>query len=123
MAETRAQAQVDRLTSIMLLMGTQSAQTAIEKFSGEPKKFLSWIKSIEKYLLVVNGDAENKKTFALQSAEGPVSEFLVRYYHSNPDCTWDQTFQQLKIRFGDIVDSQHALQLLRNAKQKPRDTI
>ena len=123
MADTWAKAQVDRLSSIMVLMGTQSAQTAIEKFSGEPKKFQSWVKSIEKYILVVNGDAESKKTFALQSAEGPVSEFLVRYYHSNPDCTWNQTYEQLKSRFGDIVDAQHALQLLRNTRQKPGETI
>ena len=63
MADTWAKAQVDRLSSIMVLMGTQSAQTAIEKFSGEPKKFQSWVKSIEKYILVVNGDAEVRKPF------------------------------------------------------------
>ena len=109
MVDTRAKAQVDRLSSIMLLMGTQSAQTTIEKFSGEPKKFRSWVRSTEKYILVVNGNAESKKTFALQSAERPVSEFLVWTYHSSLDCTWDQTYEQLKSRFGDTVDAQHAL--------------
>ena len=123
MADALAQAQVDRLSSIMLLMGTQSAQAAIEKFLGDPKKFQSWIKSIEKYILVVHGDTNSKKTFALQSSEGPVSEFLVRYFQSNPDSTWQQTYEQLKSRFGDIVDSQHALQVLRGARQKSGEII
>jgi len=38
-----------------------------------------------KYMLVIDSDVESKKMFALQSAEGPVTEFLVRYYRLNPD--------------------------------------
>ena len=114
MAEVYAQTQIERLGNIALLIGTQCAQTSIEKFAGDPKKFQGWVKSIDKYVLVVGGDAEGKKKFALQSAEGPVSEFLVRYYHAHPDASWAQVHEQLKSRFGEIIDSQHALQLLRH---------
>ena len=123
MAEAFAQTQVERLGNIALLLGTQCAQTSIEKFAGDPKKFQGWIKSIDKYVLVVGSDTAGKKTFALQSAEGPVSEFLVRYYNANPDATWPQVYSQLKNRFGDVIDSQHALQLLRQTRQKMGETI
>ncbi len=123
MAEAYAQTQVERLGNIALLLGTQCAQTSIEKFAGDPKKFQSWIKSIDKYILVVGSDAAGKKTFALQSAEGPVSEFLVRYYYANPEATWSQVHEQLKSRFGDVIDSQHAMQMLRQTRQNSGETI
>jgi len=123
MAEALQQMQVERLSGIMVLLGTQNAQASIDKFSGDPRKFQSWIKSIDKYVMIVNGDADSKKTFALQTAEGAVSEFLIRYYTANADCTWDTVLTQLQTRFGDIVDSQHALQVLRTTKQKQGETI
>lgn len=118
-----AQTQVDRLSSIMLLLGTQNAQQTIEKYAGEPKKFQHWIKSIEKYVLLIHGDAESKKGFALQTSEGPVSEFLFRYLQAHADATWDQVYEQLKSRFSDIIDSQHALQVLRTTRQRHGESI
>ena len=49
MAEAFAQTQVERLGNIALLLGTQCAQTSIEKIAGDPKKFQGWIKNIDKY--------------------------------------------------------------------------
>lgn len=62
------------------------------------------------------------KTFALQTAQAPVSEFLVRFYQGQPTCTWDMTVTELRNRFGEIIDSQHALQVLRATKQTAKET-
>ena len=115
--------QLDRLGVMVRLMGAQNASAAVEKFSGDPKKFSSWVKSIEKYLMVVGGDKESMKTFALQSSEGSVSDFLLRYYQEKTDCNWADIFGELKSRFGEVVDSQHALQMMRSTRQKTGESI
>jgi len=120
------QGQLARLGTITNLLGTQSARSAIEKYSGEPHKFLSWIRSLEKYSLVVGTDKETLKGFALQSSEGPVSDFLVRYLNAHAgssECTWDVVYGELKARFGEIIDTQHAMQILRSSKQRSGETV
>lgn len=114
--------QLDRLGTMVQLMGTQNAHTAVERFTGDPKKFSAWIKSMDKYILIVGGDKDSMKTFALQSSEGAVADFLLRYYQDNPDCRWKTVYEQLRARFGEIVDAQHALQLLRSTKQRTGET-
>lgn len=114
---------VEKLSSIMVLLGTQNAQTSIEKFQGDPKRFQNWVKSIEKYTMLIGGNGDQKKRFALQTADGPVSEFLVRYYSSNPVSSWPEVLAHLKARFGEIIDNQHALQVLRSTRQKPTESI
>lgn len=114
--------QLEQLQAITSLMGTQNTQH-IERFIGDPKKFQSWIKSIDKYLIVVGACRETSiKSVALQSSEGAVSEFLLRFYRTYPDCTWTDVYAQLKSRFSDIIDTQHALQVLRTTKQKVGET-
>lgn len=114
--------QLGQLRAISNLLGTQNAG-AIEKFSGDPKKFTGWIKGLEKYIMVIGADKETSmKSAVLQSSDGPVSEFLLRYYQNSPESTWTEVFAQLKSRFCDIIDTQHALQVLRTTKQKPGET-
>lgn len=116
--------QLEQLTAVTHLLGTQNAQTSLMKYGGEPKKFQEWVRSLEKYTILVGQPGDGAyKTFALQSAEGPVSDFLVRYYKHNPDANWQTVLQELKLRFADIVDSQHGLQVLRTTKQKPTETV
>ena len=57
------------------------------------------------------------KSLALQSADCPVSDFLVRFYKNNETCSWEEVLRELKARFGDIIDCQHGLQVLRNTRQ------
>ena len=63
------------------------------------------------------------KYVAYQSSKGPVSDFLKRHLDNNAVQNWDQIKAELKSRFGEVVDSQHALLLLRKVKQKPQETI
>ena len=114
-----SQGQLRQLSTISHLLGTQNAQASLIKYNGDPKKFQEWMRSLEKYALLVGATgSEGLKTLALQSSEGPVSDFLVRYFKNDRTCTWDRVLGELKARFADIVDSQHGLQVLRTTKQK-----
>ena len=120
------QGQLARLGTITDLLGTQSAGSAIKNYAGEPHKFLSWIRSLEKYSVVVGAGKEGMKSFALQSSEGPVSDFLVRYLNahgSSSDCTSDAMYKELRARSGEIIDTQHAMQILRSLKQRSGETV
>ena len=119
-----SQGQLTQLNTISHLLGSQAAQSSLIKFNGDPKKFQDWVRSIEKYALLVNNSTDdNLKSVALQTAEGPVSDFLVRSFKSGVRRTWDDILKELKARFGEIVDSQHGLQVLRTTRQKGVETV
>ena len=118
-----SQGQLEQLTTVNRLLGSQNAQSSIIRYDGNPKQFREWTRSLEKYSLLIGANPESLKQYALQSAEGPVSDFLIRHYKHNPTCSWGEIYAELKARFGDIVDSQHGLQVLRTCKQKPDQTI
>lgn len=121
---TIGKGQLSQLTTVSNLISTQNAQTSLLRYGGDPKKFQDWIRSLDKYVLLTGegGDSPYKK-YALQSSEGPVSDFLVRFYKLNSDCRWDVVLSELQARFGDIVDGQHGLQVLRTTKQKSGETV
>ena len=119
-----SQGQLKQLSAISHLLGTQNAQTSVIRYGGDPKKFQQWIRSLEKHTLLTSvGDDEGVKAFALQSSDGPVSDFLVTYFKNEPACPWESVLGQLKARFADIVDSQHGLQVLRTTRQKAGQTV
>ena len=119
-----SQGQLTQLSTISHLLGSQTAQSSLTKFNGDPKKFQDWVRSFEKYALLVNNSTDdNLKAVALQTAEGPVSDFLVRTFKSGVHRTWDDILKELKARFGEIVDSQHGLQVLRTTRQKATETV
>ena len=65
----------------------------------------------------------NVRLVADQSSHGPVNDFLKRYLSANRNHSWDQIKQELKIRFGEVIDSQHALLMLRRIKQSKGESI
>ena len=54
-------------------------------YSGEPKGFKEWIKSIEKYALLTNADGAQTKHIAYQASKGAVSDFIHHYITANPN--------------------------------------
>ena len=119
-----SQGQLRQLSMISHLLGTQNAQTSLNRYGGDPKKFQQWVRSLEKHALLAGvSDGEGMKALALQSSEGPVSDFLVRYLKNETTCSWEGVLTQLKARFADIVDSQHGLQVLRATKQKSGEAV
>lgn len=111
------------LSNVSQALTAQGISSTVVKFDGNPKNYREWIKTIEKYAVLVNAPDERKKLFAYQSSGGAVSGFIQRYIAANPDNNWQQLKEQLAVRFSDVTDSQMALSLLRSVKQKPAENI
>ena len=111
------------LTNVSQALTAQGISNIVLRFDGNPKKYREWIKSIEKYAVLVNVPEARKKLIAYQSSGGAVSGFVQRYMTANPDNTWAQLKEQLAVRFSDVTDAQMALSLLRRVKQKQGESI
>lgn len=111
------------LSNVSQALTTQGISSVVARFDGNPKNFREWIKSIEKYAILVNVPDARKMLIAYQSSGGAVSGFIQRYMQANPNNTWAQMKTQLSVRFSDVTDSQMALSLLRQVKQKTGETI
>lgn len=113
-----------QMTNLSTTMGAQGVAKIVEKFDGsKPKEFKDWIKSIEKFGDLTRVPAERTKFIAYQASRGPVSDFIKRYMENHGDHTWVQIKAELKLRFGEVVDAQHARLLLRRVRQKPFETV
>ena len=104
-------------------VGLQGVGTKMEVYSGEPKGFKEWIKSIEKDTLLTNADDVQTKCIAYQASKDAVSDFVHCYITANPNSTWNQLKNELSARFSEIQDSQQAFTLLRQTKQKPNEKL
>ena len=111
------------LTNVSQALTAQGISNIVLRFDGNPKNYREWIKSIEKYAVLVNIPEARKKLIAYQSSGGAVSGFIQRYMTANPNNTWAQLKEQLAVRFSDVTDAQMALSLLRRVKQKQGETI
>ena len=111
------------LNNVTQALTTQGISGVVNKFDGNPKHYREWIKSIEKYAVLVNANDERKKLIAYQTSSAAVSGFIHRYMQANAGHTWDQMKQQLATRFSDVTDAQMALSLLRQVRQKQGETI
>ena len=111
------------LANVTQALTAQGISSIVNKFDGNPKNFREWIKSIEKYAVLVNADEDRKKIIAYQSSGGAVSGFIQRYMQANVAHTWAQMKAQLAVRFSDVTDNQMALSLLRQVRQKAGENI
>ena len=111
------------LANVTQALTAQGISSIVNKFDGNPKKFREWIKSIEKYAVLVNADEDRKKLIAYQSSGGAVSGFIQRYMQANVAHKWAQMKAQLAVRFSDVTDNQMALSLLRQVRQKAGENI
>ena len=111
------------LNNVTHALTAQGISGIVSKFDGNPKHFREWVKSIEKYAVLVNADDNRKKLIAYQTSSAAVSGFIHRYMQANAGHTWDQMRTQLAVRFSDVTDAQMALSLLRQVRQKAGETI
>ena len=114
----------EQMNHLTTTMGAQGIAKVVPNFDGSnPKEFKDWVKNIEKFATLTGIQDEKIKLVAYQASRGPVSDYLKRYMDENPTHDWNRIKTELKSCFGDVVDSQHALLLLRKVKQKPQETI
>ena len=78
------------LTNVSQALTAQGISNIVLRFDGNPKNYREWIKSIEKYAVLVNKPEDRKKLIAYQSSGGAVSGFIQRYMTANPNNTWAQ---------------------------------
>lgn len=107
-------------------LSAQSINQVVPKFSGDTSKFRTWIKQIEKYVLLANMGREEAKLVAYQASDPPVSDFIHRWLESNEDnehAGWNQLKEQLTARFAEVIDSQHTFELISKIKQRPGETV
>ena len=113
-----------QMSQLTTTVGAQGIAKIVESFDrSKPKNFKNWIKSIEKSATLTKTSTENVRLVAYQSSHSPVSDFPKRYLSANRNHSWDQIKQELKIRFGEVIDSQHALLMLRRVKQNKGEFI
>ena len=120
---TAWQAMTAEIAQLNQSFTTQGISSTVQKFDGTPKNLREWIKSIEKYAILINMPDHRKKLVAYQTSSGAVSGFIQRNIQANPDNTWQQLKEQLLVRFSDVTDRQMALSLLRSVKQNAGQTI
>ena len=109
--------------NVSTALGAQGVNQIISPFEGDAKKFKEWVKSIEKYAVLMELDDPRVKRVAYQSSRGPVSDFIKRYSEGVPGATWDQMKTELANRFSEVTDAQHAFLLLRKVRQKFGETV
>ena len=104
-------------------LAAQGISGSVSKFDGNQKQYREWIRSIEKYALLIGAQDDRKKMIAYQCSGGAVSGFIQRYMTANPNNTWDQLKEQLSVRFSDVADAQMALSLLRQTRQIAGESV
>ena len=114
----------EQMSHLTTTMGAQGIAKVVQNFDGSnPKKFKDWVKSIEKFATLTGIQDEKIKLIAYQASRGPVSDYMKRYMDEHPTFDWNRIKVDLKSSFGEAVDSQHALLLLRKVKQKSQETV
>lgn len=121
---TEKQALGDVIHDLKSQYATQLSTSIVEKFKGNPKKFSTWIKSVEKAAALAYSVPNSRQLahICLVTSTGPVSDFLLRYIAKEQQYDWHELVRQLKDRFGCHTDIYSAILDLRKIKQKPNQT-
>lgn len=113
-----------QISNLTTTVGAQGVAKIIPTFDGSnPKQFKEWTKSIEKHATLTGVVPARIRLIAFQASGGPVSDFLSRYLEAQPNANWDAIKNELRTRFGEVIDQQHAILLLKKVKQKPTEPI
>ena len=82
-----------------------------------------WIRELDKVQSSPNFDDTSIILLAWQKSKGVVSDYINRWRLENSDGPWTTLRTQLLTRFGDIVDEQQALSVLRSTTQKRAESV
>jgi hypothetical protein len=74
-------------------LSAQGVNQIVHTFTEDPRKFRSWIKQIENYVLLTSLQKDDAKMVA------PVSDFIHRWIEQTDRDGWDELKAQLTIRF------------------------
>ena len=112
-----------QLASLTKAVNSQGVSDIVKKFSGSPSQFKDWIKSIQRFEILTGADDAKLKNITLQTAEGPVADFVTRWMRDHPNQQWQGLKNELQARFGEITDRSIAFSLLRRVKQERHESV
>ena len=118
---------VELLTSIFHALTTavnsQSVVNIVPTFAGNPSHFKNWIKAIKRYEILTGVDNEKLKCITLQSAQGPIADFVARLMRDHQNQTWAHLQMELQSRFGEKTDGSIAFCMLRRVSEERNESI
>lgn len=94
--------------------------------SGDAIKFRTWIKQMEKYIVLAGLGRYEAKMVAYQARDPPVSDFihkwLVKKWRGR-NCWMERVKNSISWFFLEVSDSQHAIDLLSIIKEIPGENV
>ena len=114
---------VGQLGEMTRAIHTQGISQMIQPFDGQPSRFRTWMKAIDKYAAVVGANDARKVIIAYQTSSGVVSDFVKRFSEEADVGTWQELKQQLTLRFAEVTDEQHAFALLQRVRQERDESV
>ena len=112
-----------QLGSLTTAVNSQSVVNIVPTFAGNPAHFKNWIKAIQRYEILTGVDDEKLKGITLQSAQGPVADFIARWMRDHQNQTWAHLKTELQSRFGEITDRSIAFSMLRRVRQERNESV
>ena len=112
-----------QLASLTSAVHSQGVANIVPTFSGNPAHYKNWIKAIQRYEILTGVDDNKLKGITLQTAQGPVADFIARWMNDHPTQTWAILKAELQSRFGKITDRSIAFSLLRRVRQERGESV
>ena len=101
--------------------------SVVTQCEGDPRKFKQWIKEIEKYALLSGKQNHEIPNLAYMTCKGSVGDFIKRYFDeteiSEGIPSWNDLKKLLRDRFADVIDSQHAIAIMRRTRQFDNECV
>ena len=89
-------------------IGSISSSLIVLSYSGDPKEFQNWIKTLEKQALLDTLSDDGIKRLTFRSSREASSDFIQCFFlHDNPQENWASLKQELTARFCDVPDQMH----------------
>ena len=105
------------------MVQAQSVPKILPRLDGTPTKIKVWIKAINNYGLITACDDEKLKLLALQTADGPLSDFIHPRLTAHQDRHRLELRNELQSRFAEVKDKSFALGLLRRLRQEKHENV
>ena len=97
--------------------------SVVTPFEGDPTKFKQWIKEVEKYALMSGKQNHEIPILAYMTCKGSVGDFIKRYFDETEIPSWNDLKTLLRDRFADVIDSQHAIAIMRRTRQFDNECV
>ena len=112
-----------QLSKFSAVINAQGVSQIVGVFEGDHTKCRDWMKLIEKYILLADGDDDRTKRLAYHTSRGAVSDYFQRYMTEHPKSSWEDLKSELNTRFAEVNDCHHAFTMLHKVRQRKCETV